>query len=800
MSGNLEKNRHFEGISYLSVIASFGVLGWFCAGWFLNERNPSYFFQTIILVECFIVAGLFFWNLYSLILSFALKHDFREIKKADSWTYSVFLLLLVYPQLSGIAEVFPPGWFKIIFFATVGVVFFLVKFLQLVYRLWGVLIAAAFFFSVVLGASVTEIRTAPQTVFDAFSLKVIIGAQLGALALAGGCFAVFRRRVVEIVLSLIVVFFSALGWYYTTSPSSSPPLPSRDDIEMLPSAMGKWLFSSSPKVRNVRITVDDETRDVVYFLSPAGVSEKVVLSRNAYLTFGVAVSYFSEEATGAGVKVSFSAGEGDEPFWSTFLDPVHDRRDRHWKDFVVDLSRFGEGEIELSLKVEGAPHVAISSPQIFSRYAEGKNNFPNIVFILIDTLRADRVGFGGCAEAVTPELDSLAQSGVVFERALSMAPWTEPATAAIFTGMPPSQLGVGFPDVTLPKSAKTLAEYLLDVGYSTAAFSGNPLISAQFSFDKGFAVFNEKCVGHFQWRSAECLTDEVINWFKKKPPRPFFLYVHYIDPHARYDAPPPYHDRFSYGYTGDNESVERGDIVPFEMRIKRGQKLELSAEDAEYLEKLYLGEIAYVDEQVGRLVEFIKSCSESPTLFIITSDHGEEFMEHGIVGHIYNLHDTLLHVPLIFFGDGIKKGAKVKTPVSTADITPTLLDMLGIPSPQNSWGSSFKPLLEGGTVEERPIFAERADFWRNSYAVIADGWKLIYSPHDNITMLFDITNDAGEYRNLSGKNKTVEKAMMQKLHEFLNWIESHKLPPTAPDYERRREHKRRLKALGYIGN
>jgi arylsulfatase A-like enzyme len=236
------------------------------------------------------------------------------------------------------------------------------------------------------------------------------------------------------------------------------------------------------------------------------------------------------------------------------------------------------------------------------------------------------------------------------------------------------------------------------------------------------------------------------------------------------------------------------------MRIKRGQKVELSAYDAEYLEKLYLGEIAYLDEQVARLVEFVKQNAGAPTLFIITSDHGEEFMEHHIVGHIYNLHDTLLHVPLIFFGAGIKSGVRIKNCVSTADITPTLLDMLGLEPPQNSWGISLKRLLEGGTIEERTIFSERADFWQNSYAVIVGNWKLIFFPSKKSYMLFDIANDEGEYRNLFGKGQISEEVLLTKLNEILNWIAKHKLPPTAPDRERLKEHRKRLKALGYLGN
>lgn len=795
----MNENSHkisFHAWATILVVISFAIVGWFCAGWFFNDASSSFSWLRIVLIECFVVGGLFFWYSYSLVLSFAIGKQFSQIKKSDSWTYLIFWILLFYPRLSGVAELFPAGQFKIIFFITICFLFFLLKLFQLFYWLWGALMTVLFFFSLVLGIALTELKIAPSTVFDAFSLKAIVGSQFVVIALIALCFAVVRPRAKRLVVSLLIVSFSLGGWYHAIRSSPPHALPSRRDIEALPPASGKWLFSDSPKVRNVRIEVAGETRDAVYFLFPDTVSERVTLPPDAQLKFGVAVPYFSEETSIEGVKITLLADE--KPLWSAFLDPVHNRQHRGWQDYTIDLSTFSVSNVELKLKVEGAPHLAISAPQVFS--PSQKDNPPNIVFILIDTLRADKVGFGGYPQNITPNLDAMAESGVVFERAISTAPWTEPATAAIFTGMLPSQTGVGFPDVTLPSSAKTLAEYLLEIGYSTAGFSGNPLISARFNFDKGFTFFNEKCVDHFQWRSAECLTDEALFWLKKEHEQPFFLYVHYIDPHARYDAPPPYHDRFSYGYTGNNEAVKRGDIIPFEMRIKRGQKVELSAYDAEYLEKLYLGEIAYLDEQVARLVEFVKQNSRAPTLFIITSDHGEEFMEHNIVGHIYNLHDTLLHVPLIFFGAGMKSGVRIKNCVSTADITPTLLDMLGLEPPQNSWGISLKPLLEGGTIEERIIFSERADFWQNSYSVIANNWKLIFFPSKKSSMLFDIANDEGEYRNLFGKGLISEEVLLTELNEILNWIANHKLPPTAPDKERLNEHKKRLKALGYLGN
>lgn len=795
MNETSKKSAQSSWVSHGAVIVSFAVLGWFTSAWFLRESTDSPLWRVVV-IECFVIAGLLLWNFYSLALSFALRREFFGIKKADSWTYLIFLLLLFYPRLSGVAELFPPGRFKFVFFITILLFLLFLKLLQLFYWLWGTLIATAIVVSLILGISVTELKIAPQNIFDAFRLDVIVASQFAAVAFACICFLIFRRRAKKIILSLITFSFSAAGWYYATLPYQLTALPSREDIESLPSAGYTGLFSNSPKIRNIRITVNEETRDAIYFFVPATVSERVDVSMGAHLSFGAGVPYFSEGASGKGAKITLLAN--GETLCFTSLDPVHYRGDRMWKDFDVDLSAFGGSTVELALHVEGAPHVAISVPQIF--YGEHKSDFPNIVLILIDTLRADRVGFAGYPQEITPNLDAMAKRGVIFERAISTAPWTEPATAAIFTGMLPSQTGVGFPNVTLPSSAKTLAEYLQEIGYSTAGFSGNPLISAKFNFDKGFALFNERCVDHFQWRSAECLTDEAIGWFKKSRRRPFFLYVHYIDPHARYDAPPPYHDRFSYGYTGDNESVKRGDIIPFEMRIKRGQKVELSQRDADYLEKLYLGEVAYVDDQIGKLVESLMEDSESPTIFIITSDHGEEFMEHGIVGHIYNLHDTLLHVPLIFFGYGIKDKMRIKTTVSTADIMPTILDMLGLSLPQNSWGVSLKPLLAGGNIEERGIFAEGADFWRNSYALVTSEWKLIYSPQKEKMMLFDIVNDSGEYHDISGKKTDVEKKLIDELKKILDWASRHKLPPAPPDRERRREHKKRLQALGYIGN
>jgi len=757
-------------------------------------------------IEAGAVALWLFWNLYSAFLAYITEGDFSQHRRRVAWTYLPFLLLLIYPLLF-----FFPGLFVGARFALIWLCFLagMVIVAKLIYAVsvisskrWGMVVLSA----LVLGLAITEFRIRPLAFFDAFTMEILLGSQLASIAILGIAIAfsgMKKRHWRSFLAGALMIIGGIAGWRPITAPETPPTLPSAKAIKSLPQAQALGLFSTSKGVSKVRIAMDKEHRDAFHFTEPGSISETAPLGPEATLKFGVGVPFYAAGLSDEGI--TFSLLVNSKQVWSRKLDPVHRYEDRCWYDEEIDLNPWTNSTVELTLFTKGARHGSISTPRLVSPRKEFKQ--PNIVVLLIDTLRADHVGFNGYhRRRISPNLDKLASQGTVFEHTISTAPWTEPATASLLTGMLPGQLGLGLsPDIVFSRDSRTLGEYLRSESYVTAGFSANPMISSALGFDKGFDLFNERCFKYFDWRSAECLTEEATKWLNKKSDSPFFLYLHYMDPHAPYNAPQPFHDMYSLGYKGKNEKIGMGEIIPYVMRAKRNQEINLPQRDVQYLIDQYDAEIAYVDNEIGRLVKNLKQLGLfGNTVIVITSDHGEEFLEHGILGHLLNLHQTLLHVPLVLLGPGIPQSKIIKDPISLADVLPALLDMLNIPIEQNVWGKSFLPRMEGHTGQPRICFSQRGGLATQQWSVLVGHHKLMMSMDSSPVRLFDLRNDPGEYYNRAGKGSIEEERLKKKLRQTLDWIHKHQLPPRKGDVKKRHkieeERRRRLKALGYIGN
>jgi arylsulfatase A-like enzyme len=329
-----------------------------------------------------------------------------------------------------------------------------------------------------------------------------------------------------------------------------------------------------------------------------------------------------------------------------------------------------------------------------------RRDAPNFVLVALDTVGAEHLGYELDGARHTPNLDQLAGEGIVFRRAFSTAPWTQPSIASLFTSRMPSSHGVLRLRHVLSPEAETLAERLGDAGYETAGFVSHDLLQRRLGYAQGFGHWNQEHVGGHEAITSAELTDSAIDWLDaRRGQSPFFLFVHYFDPHFVYQHHPA-HD-LTAGYAGP---LEPGMDI-WKLRNQRGQ---LTPEDLEYLVGLYREEIGFTDRHLGRLLRRLDTLGVAEdTVIVVVADHGEEFMRHGWIGHTRTLYDELLRVPLLVRLPGASPGREVRAPVSLLDVAPTLLELAGVPADPRADGISLVPFLTSdASPPSRDLYAE----------------------------------------------------------------------------------------------
>ncbi len=378
---------------------------------------------------------------------------------------------------------------------------------------------------------------------------------------------------------------------------------------------------------------------------------------------------------------------------------------------------------------------------------------PHIIFIVVDALRPDHMSAYGYDRPTTPAVQQrLAGEGVRFEEATTASSWTYPSNAAMLTGRMPSRLHVDWSDHSsaVAGDERMLAEYLHEAGYQTAGFVDNFYLESRFGMAQGFDHY-ERSQGDEQ---AAALNELAFNWLDSswagpQGEQPLFLFMYYYDPHTWYDPPPPYDTLYDPTYTGTltadvyqhGQAVIAGDIVPTER-------------DVFHLKALYDGEITYWDEHLGRLFDRLDAEGIlDNSLIVLTSDHGQMFGEHGKWVHRNSLYEEVLRVPLLVRFPGVlPAGEVITTPVVTADLTPTILDLAGLAVPPALDGQTLVPLMLGQTtMSGRVIYAEmeaepRPDspgHWiappYDLRSAKVDGWKYIHEVnHDPGDVLYDL--------------------------------------------------------------
>jgi arylsulfatase A-like enzyme len=403
-------------------------------------------------------------------------------------------------------------------------------------------------------------------------------------------------------------------------------------------------------------------------------------------------------------------------------------------------------------------------------FSEPAASAPNIVLITVDTFRADHLGSYGYHRKTSPRLDELAARGVRFDRAWSQAPWTLPSMATVHTSLYPSQHRAVGAETPLSRQWVTLAEVLQNAGYRTLAVVSHLFVGSRLGFDQGFAVFDESNALGDDASSSPQITVTALEALRSATPtsQPFLLWVHYFDPHFSYVRKNKF--GFADGYRGRLRSPIKAE------KLKELEK-DPQPQDIAFIESIYDEEVAFTDEWIGQLVDSVdKIVGKRPTLFFVTGDHGEYFMEHERLGHGRDVYEELIRVPLIVAGDldPALQGRVVKETVelelARSGGEPRLSYSEGI----YAWGSDDRKL----GVASR------------------DGWKMIHNLDRDSFELYHLGRDPDESTNLWGVEEEGAAEAGNRLRAALREFAFQSERPESV-IELTDEEREQLRALGY---
>ena len=630
-----------------------------------------------------------------------------------------------------------------------------------------------------------------------------------------------------------------------------------------------WVSFGPPTAGPPEI-MDEPTVDGNDLLIPPGTGLRYRLTapQDGVLEIGLAARHAMTTDLRACVWI---ARPGEPAAESVILDPSAVAGER----VRFDLEAAAGENIELGLATTGkGPDGAVLvflHPRVFGDL-DGAEEIASVVLIVVDTLRADYLGSYG-AEVETPNIDALAAQGVRFEHARSHIPITGPSHASLFTSLLPMEHGVRNNAQELGEGYPTLTESLRSSGRQTAAVISLGVLQRQFGFDRGFEIYGDGFPRDWLKDASE-VTDEALGIAETLLSEPYFLWVHYSDPHEPYAPSDEKYPRYELRLNGrsigeidaggrgfrfdlelpsgesvleflpldevepgrvyrvDNillddesigiEAIEGWHVIPRRMgrttyesefpasirltnpagaAVKTGAlvscKKLLSKPE---IREAYAGETEFVDQQIGRLLAGLEGRGlMDNTLVIFASDHGEGLGNHDHVGHISQLYDSLLHVPLIFAWKGqLAEGVVVDDSVGLVDLFPTIADLLGLEIPASSSGVSLAPLLRGESLPGRPVIAAtyRPESFSDKRAIVIDGFKYIHSWKDDQEKeeLYHVINDPGELENLVQSQPEVVEWLRAELQRRLDGLSE----SASVEAELSEEDKAHLRALGYI--
>lgn len=580
----------------------------------------------------------------------------------------------------------------------------------------------------------------------------------------------FRRAAV------VLLAVSAAGAGCRETSPSIPPQPP-NAILRLPAKGGRAAVGA--------VEVAGETRDALTRSAAWDVS----IPGDSRLTFGVGTSW---------------SKSGDPPGWARFAisfggveiasETLNPRVPGDWKDVTVEMpgpAHPGVLTIDLRLTDKDRREIAwpegltlaVSDPVIHDVRSYGRAK--GAILISIDTLRRDHVGLYGYSKPTTPALDALAKAGVVADDAVSVSSWTLPSHLSMLTSVLPGVHGGTNGERGFNRASPTLPAILKERGFATHAVTSHLYVSHAYGVDHGFDSMNFR-----QDRKAVNVANHAMDLVDRFGDRPFFLFLHLYDPHWHYDPPKetlalfepkPYAGRLT-GNLKDFQTKRPEDLAPG---------------DLEHLLALYDGEIRSVDDQIARLVDHLKARGVfESTLLFVTSDHGEEFLEHGSWEHQKTLYEEVVRIPMFAAGGGVS-ARREPLPATLLDVAPSILDFVGVERPASMSGRSLlRPLTESReqygetehTVDRKPILFLRAG---------ARSWKTILPAAGpaGAGSWFDLATDAREMTSVPPRDD-VRRQIESRARAL--FAESRRGAKPSSGVSLTAEQKETLRALGYI--
>jgi arylsulfatase A-like enzyme len=610
--------------------------------------------------------------------------------------------------------------------------------------------------------------------------------------------------------TIVPVLLVASAWVWAPNRDR---VPDRLVIDEVVADIGPML-APAPRRADVRPNseIDEGGGTRHALVTPPGtvLRARVQLPADAVLTFGVGIEGERRRDTSAS-DVRFALALDGRELWTRIVNPAATRRDRRWFDERVPLGNATPREAELTLTTTAeqadAPSpgtAAWSAVRLLhttqhDRQAVGPTR-PNVLVLLVDTLRADRLGAYGATPSPTPSLDRLAGEGRVFTQSIAQAPWTLPSVTSILTGVHPRSHGVlgrlagehddAIEAAFLADTFRTLPEHAAAAGITTVGVSANPLIGRGTNVVQGFETFVEYGWDRPRrnWMPATDVNDRFLDWARANSDHRFFAYLQYMEPHDPYtpadDAPA--------APAGVRPVVARGEIHDLARKINWGAAPPLPEVELAHLRHLYDGEVARFDQALAQLRAGLEAAGLwDSTIVIVTADHGESFQEHGRLTHGTHLYDELLHVPLVMAGPGIPPGRDDRL-AQGIDVYPTVSRLLGLPPPT---GVAGHDLL--GDERTESVFSETSigvgpDGARTELVSLrTPAWKLVHAPDHSYFELYDLRQDPSEHTDLGGQ--TPEGVALAGT--LTTWRTTAPAPPAVADAPVLTD---KLRALGYV--
>ena len=537
-----------------------------------------------------------------------------------------------------------------------------------------------------------------------------------------------------------------------------------------------------------KVTIAGDQRSAVFAPSATSIECAVHIPAGGVLDFGYGISpdAWSRAGDGCAFEVLLSEGGADERLLLHYINPKMRKEDRKWFDVRLDLSRWAGKDVTLTFSTRGTYRVKPPfkrHPDVRYDYALWSNPFiaqddewhrnTNVILISIDTLRADHVSCYGYDRDTTPNVDALAADSVLFEQAITPAPWTLPAHASLFTGLLPSQHGVQNFYQKLSDEALTLGEVLRARSFLTLGVASFEYLFPDYGLVQGYDEY------FFRYPlRAEKIVEKALDMLDRHCGKRFFMFLHFFDPHDPYDPPAPYNTMFCpFGEKGCLKKEHKSPIKAF-----LGERRRPTENDIEAAIALYDGEVRFVDEQLSFLFERLKELDLwDNTMIVVTSDHGEEFWDHGSLSHGFRLYEEQIRVPLVVkLPHSRNAGTRVERQVGLIDVAPTILAELAIEGEVDGPGRSLfsRPNLE--LAKEHYYVSETVAHGVKRLCLRTNILKYITPNCYNYKglsyrspeLLYDLQNDSHETENLIAPEAELVALLREDAYEQLFGLSS----------------------------